>query len=52
MLTVTNRARPALRILKYDLTSNSPMPDVTYKMDARFQRIEKDQLPRLRLAGL
>lgn len=32
VLTVTNRARPALRILKYDLTSNSPMPDVTFEV--------------------
>ena len=32
VLTVTNRARPALRVLKYDLTSNSPMPDVTFEV--------------------
>ncbi len=32
VLTVTNRARPALRILKYDLKSNSPMPDVTFEV--------------------
>ena len=32
VLTVTNRARPALRILKYDLKSNSPMPDVTFEI--------------------
>ena len=32
VLTVTNRARPALRILKYDLTSNKPMPDVTFEV--------------------
>ena len=32
VLTVTNRARPALRILKYDLTSNAPMPDVTFEV--------------------
>ena len=32
VLTVTNRARPALRILKYDLASKSPMPDVTFEV--------------------
>jgi uncharacterized surface anchored protein len=32
VLTVTNRARPALRILKYDLTSNAPMPNVTFEV--------------------
>ena len=32
VLTITNRARPALRILKYDLTSNRPMPDVTFEV--------------------
>ena len=32
VLTITNRARPALRILKYDLTSNRPMPNVTFEV--------------------
>ncbi len=32
VLTITNRARPALRILKYDLTSNAPMPNVTFEV--------------------
>ena len=32
VLTVTNRARPALRILKYDLTTNTPMPNVTFEI--------------------
>ncbi|WP_322203309.1 MSCRAMM family protein [Acutalibacter intestini] len=32
VLTVTNWARPPLRILKYDLKSNSPMPDVTFEV--------------------
>lgn len=32
VLTVINKARPALRILKYDLKTNSPMPDVTFEV--------------------
>ena len=32
VLTVTNRAQPAFRILKYDLTCNAPMPDVTFEI--------------------
>ena len=32
VLIITNRARPALRILKYDLTTNIPMPNVTFEV--------------------
>ena len=32
VLIVTNRARPSLRILKYDLTTNTPMPNVTFEI--------------------
>jgi len=32
VLTVTNRARPVLRILKYDQMTKQPMPDVTFEV--------------------
>ena len=32
VLVVTNKAKPALRILKYDRTTNAPMPGVTFEV--------------------
>jgi len=32
VLTITNRARPGLRIMKYDQTTKQPLPNVTFKI--------------------